>query len=101
MPIAHPNPIERRELPRSAAEILNWINVMSFNSSPMRESRAISFVSLLIDNSKIDEGTLRKILINSNFSGYVVARLGVASKPSARWQFPEMLHDFGSKSVDA
>jgi NTE family protein len=95
------DPIERCEVSRSAAKILNRINEMWFNSSPMRELRAISFVRRLIDNSKIREGMLRKILSHSNFAGHVVARLGGASKPSVSWQVLEGLHDLGSKSVDA
>ena len=47
--IVHINPIERPELPRSAMEILNRINEISFNSSLLREMRAIAFVTQLID----------------------------------------------------
>jgi NTE family protein len=101
LPSVYPNPIERCEVSRAAAEILNRINAMSFNSSPMRELRAISFVSRLIDNIKIREGTLRKILIHSNFAGHVVARRGVDKQAEARWQFLERRYDLGSKSVDA
>ena len=86
---------------RSAAKILNRIDEMWFNSSPMRELRAISFVRRLIDNSKIREGMLRKILSHSHFAGHVVARLGGASKPSVSWQVLGGLHVLGSKSVDA
>jgi hypothetical protein len=64
---------------------------MLLNSSLMRESRALSFVSRLIDNSNIPEGTLRKNQLHSNVSMRVVARLGVASKqtnkPGASWRF--------------
>ena len=47
--IVHINPIERPELPQTATEILNRINEISFNSSLMREMRAIAFVTQLID----------------------------------------------------
>jgi NTE family protein len=36
------NPLEREDPPRTAAEILDRVNEISFNSSPMREMRAIS-----------------------------------------------------------
>jgi hypothetical protein len=57
--IAHLDPIERRGPARSSAEILNRINWMLCDSSPTRESRALSSVSRLIGNS--NEGTHRKI----------------------------------------
>ncbi len=53
--IIHINPIERPELPRSATEIMNRINEISFNSSLMREMRAISFVTKLIDDGALDD----------------------------------------------
>ena len=48
--VVHINPLERTELPRTAAEILNRINEISFNSSLLREMRAIAFVTQLIDS---------------------------------------------------
>jgi hypothetical protein len=49
---------QRRGPARSSAEILNRKNQTLFNSSLMRESRALSLVSRLIDSSNIPEGTL-------------------------------------------
>ena len=40
--IVHINPLEREDPPRTAADILDRVNEISFNSSPMREMRAIS-----------------------------------------------------------
>ena len=40
--VVHINPLEHEELPRTAAEILDRVNEISFNSSLMREMRAIS-----------------------------------------------------------
>jgi NTE family protein len=39
--VIHVNPIQRQELPRSAADIVHRINEISFNSSLMREMRAV------------------------------------------------------------
>ena len=46
--IVHLNPLSRSEIPRTADEILNRINELSFNSSLMREMRAVSFMNKLI-----------------------------------------------------
>src|SRR5262249_25116295 len=62
--VVHINPLERPELPRSATEILNRINEISFNSSLMREMRAIHFVTDLIDAGTIREHRLKKMLIH-------------------------------------
>src|SRR3546814_6547295 len=48
------NPIFRRGAPKSAREILNRVNEITFNSSLLREFRAIDFVSRLIDEGKLD-----------------------------------------------
>jgi NTE family protein len=45
--IVHVNPIHRPAVPRSAAEITHRINEISFNSSLMREMRAVAFVTRL------------------------------------------------------
>jgi hypothetical protein len=86
------------EVSRSAAKILNRIDEMWFNSSPMRELRAISFVRRLIDNSKIREGMLRKILSHSNFRRPRGRQAGRRKQAECEL---EGLHDLGSKSVDA
>ena len=99
--IVHINPLNRHEIPKSAADILNRIHEISFNSSLMREMRAISFVSRLIDEQKINDGSLRKILIHSIFADDVMSRLGVASKYNASWRFLTRLRDLGRASAEA
>ena len=45
--IVNINPLERAEVPKAAHEIQNRINEISFNSSLLRELRAINFVQRL------------------------------------------------------
>ena len=45
----------RRRCRRTATEIMNRINEISFNSSLMREMRAIAFVTKLIDDGPVDD----------------------------------------------
>src|SRR5437016_6041326 len=63
--IVHINPLERARLPTTASEILNRINEISFNSSLMREMRAINFVTKLIDDGKVNGEGLRRLLVHS------------------------------------
>lgn len=51
MPI---NPINIPEVPQSANAIFDRINTSSFNSSLMREMRAIHFVTSLIESGELD-----------------------------------------------
>jgi NTE family protein len=93
--IVHINPIVRRGVPRTAAEILNRINEVSFNSSLMREMRAIAFVTSLIERGKLDAGEMKTMLIHSIRSDETMTELGVSSKLNADWGFLCELRDSG------
>jgi len=99
--IVHINPLERKELPRSATEILNRINEISFNSSLMREMRAINFVTKLIDDGKVDGDNLRRLFVHSISADEVMVKLGVSSKLNADWDFLLHLHEAGRTCADA
>jgi NTE family protein len=51
------NPVERREVPTSAHDIMNRLNEISFNASLFGEYRAIEFVARLIDQKRLPRGT--------------------------------------------
>ena len=53
--IVHINPIGRPDVPTTARDIINRINEISFNSSLMREMRAIAFVTRLIDEGELKD----------------------------------------------
>jgi NTE family protein len=99
--VVHINPLERRELPKSAAEILNRINEISFNSSLMREMRAISFVTKLIDSGDIKPGTMKRMLIHGISADDVMNELSHASKLNADWDFLVRLHETGRARAGA
>jgi NTE family protein len=98
--IVHINPLERRHLPHTAAEILNRINEISFNSSLMREMRAISFVTKLIDSGQINS-KMKRMLIHSIAANEVMTMLGHTSKLNADWEFLVNLRDSGRTHADA
>jgi NTE family protein len=83
--IVHVNPIERDALPRSAADIMNRINEISFNSSLMREMRAVAFVTRLIDDHELDEKRYNRMLIHWVGNDAVMARLGTATQFYPDW----------------
>ncbi len=74
------NPLEREETPVEARDILNRINEISFNSSLLRELRAIHFVQRLIKDGTIAEGAMKTVRIHMIADDDLMTRLSVASK---------------------
>jgi len=93
--IIHVNPMHRPELPKTASEIMNRINEISFNSSLMREMRAIDFVTKLIDKDATGAVKLKRMFVHSVCADEVTLNLGVASKLNADWGFLTGLRDAG------
>jgi len=98
--VVHINPMERKEIPKSASDILNRVNEISFNSSLMREMRAISFVSHMIDQGIIKEGALKLMKVHGILDDDVMTGLGVASKLNADWDFLQHLFRAGRARAD-
>ncbi|HEY2213088.1 MAG TPA: patatin-like phospholipase family protein [Bradyrhizobium sp.] len=95
--IVHINPLFRKEVPRSADDILNRINEISFNSSLMREMRAVSFVSNLVTQKRIVNNELPRVLIHSIADDGFMGTLSSASKYNADWDFLIFLRNQGRK----
>jgi NTE family protein len=95
------NPIVIDKVPTSARAIMNRINTLSFNSSLMREMRAINFVSRLVDNGFDDEGRLKKMLIHCIDAEEKMRELGESSKLNANWDFLMYLRELGRERGEA
>ncbi len=93
--IVHINPIERKKLPRTAPEIFDRINEISFNSSLMREMRTIEFVTRLIDEGALDDKKYARMRIHSIRDDAEMTQLGVATKLNPDWAFLCRLRDVG------
>jgi NTE family protein len=93
--VVHINPTERNDIPKTAPEIMNRINEISFNSSLFREMRAIAFVTKLIDDMKVTDGDLKRMLIHSIDADDVMRGLSDTSKLNANWEFLKHLRDIG------
>jgi len=95
------NPIHIEQVPRTAQAILDRINSLSFNSSLMREMRAINFVNRLVESGFDDGGRLKKMLIHCIDAEDEMTNLGVSSKLNVGREFLEWLFDLGRKRADA
>ncbi|MEX0408280.1 patatin-like phospholipase family protein [Aquibium sp. LZ166] len=98
--IVHINPIEREEVPKTATEILNRINEISFNSSLLREMRAIAFVTKLIDMKAAGAMDLKRIFVHGISDDEAMRKLSVASKLNADWEALTDLRDRGRERAD-
>ncbi|NWG46312.1 MAG: patatin-like phospholipase family protein [Alphaproteobacteria bacterium] len=99
--IVHINPIERPDLPRTAPDILNRMNEITFNSSLMREMRAIEFAIRLIDEGRVVDNRLKRMKIHSIEADEVMRGLGVESKLHPDWGFLQELHAVGRETAEA
>lgn len=98
--VVHINPLERTELPRTAAEILNRINEISFNSSLLREMRAIAFVTQLIDSEASNSLGLKRIFVHGISDDETMRNLSVSSKLNAEWGALVDLRDRGRQCAE-
>ena len=97
--IVHVNPIVRRGVPMTAPEIMNRINEISFNSSLMREMRAIAFVTRLHRSGQDQGGDMKQMLIHSIRDDEAMTEHSVASKFSSDWKFLSGLHASGAATA--
>jgi NTE family protein len=96
--IIHINPIERAGVPRLAHEIENRLNEITFNSSLIKELRAIAFVQKLVEEGWLKpdfRGKLKNVLMHSIRADKVLRDLSVPSKFSVDWKFLQELHARG------
>jgi NTE family protein len=99
--VIHINPISRPTVPTTATEILNRINEISFNSSLMREVRAVEFLNRLVDEGRVLTPDIRQVRLHAIEADEVMQHLGAASKLNADWDFLIDLYTIGRKKADA
>jgi NTE family protein len=95
------NPIGRNETPKSARDILNRINEISFNSSLLRELRGVEFVHRLLQDNKLDKNLYSDVLVHRIEATEQINPLSAASKVNAEWEFLTHLRDIGRASAKA
>jgi NTE family protein len=94
------NPIERPGTPRTARDILNRLNEVSFNSVLLKELRMIALLRQVADVGAC-EGALWAAMRIHRVASDVVVGLGYSSKLNAEWDFLCMLRDAGRTAAAA
>ena len=94
------NPVERQGAPKSAQDIMNRVNEISFNSSLLKELRSIDFVARLIREGKLSDKEYRNTRIHIIEDQDVLLPLGASSKMNAEWAFLTHLRDLGRLTAE-
>jgi NTE family protein len=91
------NPLYRPEVPKTAREILDRVNEITFNSSLMREMRAVHFVNRLIAGGKLDPEAYRITRIHMIQADTEMAEMHASSKLNPERLFLHYLRDIGRR----
>ncbi len=94
------NPIERKGVPTTSREILNRVDEITFNSSLLKELRAIDFVRRLLEDGRLEPGHYSKVNIHMVEAGSEMRSFGASSKLNAEWAFLKHLFMIGRDAAD-
>jgi NTE family protein len=94
------NPRERATAPRTATDILNRLNEISFNSPLMKELRMIALLRSVADAGN-GEGARWAQMRTHRIMTDMLAEFGASSKLNAEWGFLAKLHAEGRRSAEA
>jgi NTE family protein len=94
------NPRERPGTPRSASEILNRLNEVSFNATLMKELRMIALLRKVADPGS-GEGARWAAMRTHRIMTEMMTELGYSSKLNAEREFLHMLRAEGRRAAGA
>jgi len=94
------NPVERPGTPRSAREILDRLNEVSFNSALMKELRMIAILRQVASPGDSEGARWAGMRIH-RIASEMMTELGYSSKLNAEWEFLCMLRDEGRRCAEA
>jgi NTE family protein len=94
------NPVEREGSPRSASDILNRLNEVSFNAVLLKELRMIAVLRQVADAGDSEGAQWAGMRIH-RIASDMLTELGASSKLNAEWEFFSLLRDEGRRSAQA
>ncbi|HWL68413.1 MAG TPA: patatin-like phospholipase family protein [Geminicoccus sp.] len=94
------NPVERPGTPRSARDILNRLNEVSFNAVLLKELRMIALLRRMASSCHDEAAAWANMRIH-RVSSTKLLELGYSSKLNAEWAFLAMLRDEGRRAAGA
>jgi NTE family protein len=93
------NPVERADSPRSAREILNRLNEVSFNAVLLKELRMIALLRQVSHGGGTEAAKWAAMRMHRVTSD-IMPELGSSSKLNAEWSFLVMLRDEGRRCAE-
>ena len=100
MLIVNINPLRREEVPKDTQAIQSRINEISFNTSLLRELRAIDFVKRLIGAVTMLKGAMKGVPMHMIAYDNLMNDLNVATKTVPSPVLPNRLRDAGRAAAD-
>lgn len=94
------NPQVRNELPRTATEIVNRLNEITFNASLIKEMNGVLLLKKLVDEERVDRKAYREMRLHLISAEDELRRLGVSSKLNGEWEFLCYLRDVGYRTAE-
>ncbi|GGC76847.1 patatin-like phospholipase family protein [Chelatococcus reniformis] len=94
------NPVARDKAPRSARDILDRLNEISFNSATLKELRMCALLKQVADPGHAEGAHWARMRMH-RIKSDLMLELGYSSKLNAEWAFLTMLRDEGRRAADA
>lgn len=94
------NPFHRAGAPRTARDIVNRLNEITFNGSLLRELRTVDFITRLIDAGRLEGTGYRRVLMHLIEDEAFIETLGASSKLNAESAFLDTLFERGRAAAD-
>ena len=92
------NPLERRQTPRTAREIHDRLNEITFNSNLLRELRAVAFVKRLIEEGRLSPEEYKNVHVHRIDGSGVLDDHEASSRRIAQWDLLVQLRDAGRQA---
>ncbi len=89
------NPLVRQELPRTAREIINRVNEVTFNSSLVKELRILALLRKVLAEKGVELGVYSDALLHMLHLDEEAEDLSASSKMNADWGYLSLLFERG------
>ena len=94
------NPLKRHALPKTAHEIMNRINEITFNSSLISEIKAINFVSRMVHKKQLSKKEYKELRFHMVSPTEEMQELTASSKLNSDLDFLIFLKKLGRKAAE-
>lgn len=93
------NPVRREEVPKTGDEIIERVSEITFNSSLLREFRAIDFVNRLMAEHRLDTKKYRQNRLHRIDASHALRNYTAGTKLDTSWSFFQELQRTGRRAA--